>query len=148
MKYKYPVILEKIDNEFVIQFPDVPEALTSGDNKLEALEEARDALEEALAARMKNNEDIPVPSSLDKYQHSVLVSFSIALKVALYIYLRENHINQSQLANILGINEKEVRRLLDPKHNSTIKSLGKAYQTLDFNYQIEIPAKKNFTENI
>ena len=45
-RFAYPVVLEKApEGGFVVKFPDVPEALTQGDDKEEALTRAADAAE-------------------------------------------------------------------------------------------------------
>ena len=51
MRYTYPCILtpEPEAGGFSVSFPDVPEALTCGDCRTEALEEAEDALAVALS---------------------------------------------------------------------------------------------------
>ena len=64
MQYVYPCVLTP-ENEggFFVSYPDVPEALTGGDNRAEALAMAEDALAAALGMYVKEREDIPVPVS-------------------------------------------------------------------------------------
>ena len=64
--FSYPVRLtaDLVDDGFVVAFPDFPEAVTQGDTESEALRQAVDALDEALAGRIKRGEDIPYPSGL------------------------------------------------------------------------------------
>ena len=42
---------------------DLPEAITQGETREEALAEAADCLEEAIAARIDDGRDIPSPSA-------------------------------------------------------------------------------------
>ena len=62
--YDYPVTLTHLDNgDVMASFPDVPEAMTYGENEAFALEWAQDALHVALAGYMDDHMDIPVPSA-------------------------------------------------------------------------------------
>ncbi|MFL6234312.1 MAG: type II toxin-antitoxin system HicB family antitoxin, partial [Thermoanaerobaculia bacterium] len=60
----YPVTLtpDGIDGGFVVTFADLPEAITQGETVTEALAEAADALEEAVAGRLRRGDPIPEPS--------------------------------------------------------------------------------------
>ncbi len=55
----------------MVQFPDFPEAITQGDNIDNALSEAIDHLEEAVANRIEMKLDIPAPSRLKKNQYNI-----------------------------------------------------------------------------
>lgn len=57
----YPAtILRKKDSAgFHVRFPDLPEALTGGDNLPDTLLQAADCLAEALAGRMARGDEIP-----------------------------------------------------------------------------------------
>lgn len=62
MRYAYPVILEcDEDGEVVARSRDVPDALTSGRTKAEALREMSDALGAALAGYALEGREIPPP---------------------------------------------------------------------------------------
>ena len=63
MQFRYPARLQfDRSGEIIVSFRDLPECLTSGEDETEALMEARDALEEAIAGRIDDGEPIPVPS--------------------------------------------------------------------------------------
>ena len=63
MQFRYPARLRPDDSgELVVSFRDLPECLTSGMDEADALLEARDALEEAIAGRIDDGEPIPAPS--------------------------------------------------------------------------------------
>ena len=60
----YPAILTPDpDGGFTITFRDVPEAITEGDSRDEALMRAEDALESALAMYIAAKEALPKPSA-------------------------------------------------------------------------------------
>jgi antitoxin HicB len=120
--FSYPVVLTEDDTEggFVVSFPDLPEAITQGDDAAEALSQAADALEEAVAGRIRRGDEIPAPSRPRPGQPVVPVPAQTAVKAALYLALRESGLSKVELAARLGCDEKEVRRLLDPRHPSKL----------------------------
>jgi antitoxin HicB len=129
-EFSYPVLLNpEPDGGFVVTFPDVPEAITQGDDVPDALAQAADALEEAIAGRIRRGESIPSPSPVSDLP-IVPVPPLTAAKAALYLALREAGISQSELAARLGCDEKEVRRLLDPRHASKLSRIQKALAAL------------------
>ncbi|HZF13204.1 MAG TPA: type II toxin-antitoxin system HicB family antitoxin [Thermoanaerobaculia bacterium] len=131
-EFAYPVMLtpDEIEGGFVVTFPDLPEAITQGEDTAGALEEAADALEEAIAGRIRRGDPIPRPSITADSQLRVPVPALTAAKAALYLALRETGISKSELAARLGCDEKEVRRLLDPRHPSKLPRIEKALSSL------------------
>ena len=75
MRYAYPCTLTPDDEDggFVVTFPDVPEAITGGDDRDEALTMAADALSVALAGYMIEGHRFPVPGPLADGQALVSV---------------------------------------------------------------------------
>jgi antitoxin HicB len=127
----YPVIVERDEaGFFLVTFPDLPEAATDGPSKDEALSEAEDALEEAIAGRINRGEPIPHPSHARAGQIIVPVPAQMAIKAALYMAVKEEKIRNTELARRLGADEKEVRRLLDPHHRSKLPRLEAALAVL------------------
>ncbi len=53
------------DGGFVVTFRDLPEAITQGDSVEQAVREARDCLEEAVANRIAMDLPIPEPSEVE-----------------------------------------------------------------------------------
>lgn len=86
------------------------------DSVEDALAEAADALEEAIAGRIDDGREIPEPSAKKRGEHSVSVPPSMALKAAVYLAVRDAGISNSELARRLHLDEKEARRILDPHH--------------------------------
>jgi antitoxin HicB len=128
--FSYPVTLTpEADGGFVVTFQDLPEAITQGDTTVEALTEAADALAEAIAGRIRRGDLIPEPSLAENLP-VVPVPAQIAAKAALYLALRENGVSRSELADRLDCDEKEVRRLLDPRHPSKLPRIQKALAVL------------------
>jgi antitoxin HicB len=63
LELAYPVTLtpDETDGGFVVTFRDVPEAISQGDDLADALGQATDALEEAIAGRIRRGDIIPQP---------------------------------------------------------------------------------------
>ena len=115
---------------FTVTFPDLPEAITQGEDRLDTLEQAADCLEEAIAGRIRRGDEIPAPSTTKARQAVVPVPPLMAAKAALYLTMREARMSNVKLAKQLGCDEKDVRRLLDPRHNSRITALQAALAVL------------------
>ncbi len=105
---------------YVITFPDVPEAITQAETIEQGIEEASDALEEAIIGRINTGKDIPGPSAARTGQYFIPLPAQSAFKAALYDEIKSMGLSKVELAARLGVNEKEVRRLLDPHHPSKL----------------------------
>jgi antitoxin HicB len=114
--YKYPAVFTPEDGGVVVTFPDVPEAITEGDSVEEALENATDALDEAITGRINRRGVVPKASAGKSGQYLISVPLRTALKAALYEEITKDGASQTDIAAKLGIDEKEVRRLLDAHH--------------------------------
>jgi antitoxin HicB len=124
--FTYPVELRRDDNgTILITFPDVPGAITFGEDENDALEHAVDALETMLLARMLDRKDIPAPSPA-KGSQTVRPSLLSSLKIMLYQAMRERGWRKADLARALNVNPRQVDRLLDLRHASTVKQLEQA----------------------
>lgn len=115
MRYIYPCILTpEEEGGFFASFPDVPGALTCGDDRAETLELAEDALVAILAVYVQEQRDIPTPSPAADGQELVAVPPVAAAKLALYMALRTQGITSVALAERLGLSESAVCKLLNP----------------------------------
>ena len=131
MSLTYPVTLAHDTNGSVIaRFRDVPEALTHGASKEVAATWAQDALLVALSVYMDEGRDIPVPSKAKRGERMVPLPAMSAAKLAIYQAMRERRVRQLDLAQQLNIDAKQVRRLLDLNHNSTLPQLSAALEAL------------------
>jgi antitoxin HicB len=139
MRFVYPARLERTGpTEVVVSFRDLPECLTSGTDETEALREARDALEEAIAGRIDDGEPIPVPSASAGEERLVTVPADMAAKAALALAFRESGLSRVALARRLGVDEKVVRRMLAPRHRTSASRLNQALGALDRELIVEV----------
>ncbi len=114
----------------MVSFRDFPECLTSGAGQAAALVEARDALEEAVAGRIDDDETIPAPSRRRTGEHLVAVPPDMAAKAAFVLALRASGLSRSAFAQCLGVDEKVVRRMLNPRHHTAANRIHKALRLL------------------
>ena len=141
MIYAFPCQLTPDeDGGVVATFPDVPEAITSGRDRAEALAEAEDALAVALAGYVHEKWDIPTPGTSTDGQVSVPVPPVIAAKLALYSAMKKQRITKVELAQRLGVSESAVRKLTNPDHRSHMSLVQKALRAVGLSLRVEVTA--------
>ncbi|MEI6206637.1 MAG: type II toxin-antitoxin system HicB family antitoxin [Desulfuromonadales bacterium] len=119
----YPVHLEPAEEGgFVVTFPDIPEAITEGDDETEALVWALDALETMLESYMDDRQRIPYPSPADG-RPVVILPVVPAGKVILHNTLLETGKKKADLARMLNLAPTLVDRLLSLRHKSRIEQI-------------------------
>ncbi len=126
------------DDDLVVTFRDLPEAITDGRDRADALFQGADALEEAIAGRIATGGEIPTPTKPRKGEVLVHLPPVMAAKAALYEAMRSVGMTKTRLAIELGCDEKEVRRLLDPKHASKIGRIQEALTALHLTIEIRV----------
>ena len=131
-RFTYPIILtpDEADGGYVVTCRDLSEVITQGDTVELAQEEAEGALEAAIEMRMADGMDIPQPSPRKKGEQLTGLPVGTAMKAALYITMREQGVSKSDLARRLGLDEKEARRMLDPKHGTKVPAIERALHAL------------------
>ena len=131
-RFSFPVTLtaDEVDGGFTVTFRDLPEAITQGENIEDALNEAADCLEEAIANRVIRRLEIPTPSEPNENEHMVTTPLQTSFKASIWLAMQEKNLNQTQLAQTLKVDEKEVRRILDPSHNTKLETLERSLLAL------------------
>ena len=137
-RFIYPAdFTAQADGRVLVGFPGVTGAHTEGDDIVDAERQAADCLAEAIAAAMVAGEAIPQPARRARGQRLVALDPVIAAKAALYTALRDAGISKNALANKIGRQEKEVRRMLDPRIASKIALIDDALRALGQRLVIE-----------
>lgn len=140
MRFVYPAQLDNYsENEVVVSFRDVPWCHTSGEDTAEALVEAADALEEAIAGCINHGEPIPMPSAPLPGEQMVALPIDMAAKAALTLAFRASGLTQVALANRLGVHDRVVRRMLDPRHGTSVNRINDALSALGTEAVLEVP---------
>lgn len=126
------------DGRTLVEFVDLPRVATDGKDDREAMEEAIDALGSDLSIRLSRREEIPAPSAAKRGQRLVSVPLWLATKLALHLAMREQRVGNSELARRLGVDERVVRRMLDPRHASKPARIQAALAALGKQVTLEI----------
>ena len=140
LRFTYPVRLtpDRKDGGYVVTCRDIPEAITQGETADEALCEAEGALQAAIEGRIEDGLDIPATSQAKRGERLAATPITTALKAAVYIALRDSGISKSEFARRMNVNEKEARRMLDPKHPTKVPTLERALAALGRRAEIEV----------
>lgn len=130
-RFQYPVLLSDAEEGgYVVTCRDLPQLVTQGESEQDALEQASDAMDEVFAAYLIEGIEFPEPSKARRREHLVSPPAETVAKAALHVAMRKAGISKTQLARRLGVDEKEVRRLLDPHYGSKLPRIAKAISLL------------------
>jgi len=133
---KYAVNYTVDSDGVTVTFPDVPEALTCGDDLADAREMAQDALITALEFYFEDSRPIPLPTSEgDDY---VELPLSIEAKVLLLNSMLESGVSNSELARRIHVKRQEVSRLVNLRHATKIDTIGRALEALGKHLRLEV----------
>lgn len=126
----YPVNLRK-DGKFILAtFPDIPEAITQGKDRAEALAMAREALEVSMDFYFEDQRPVPMPSKPKRGQAIIELPLSVAAKVLLLNEMLRQKVRPIDLARRIGTTKQEVNRLTDLKHATKIDRIDAALRAL------------------
>lgn len=135
--WAYPIKLAKDSNAtYLATAPDFPELATFGATPADALQKAADAIEEAIAARMADKEDVPRPSK--KGRHNAAISTQTALKVMLYEAMRAKGISKNQLAGKLHVHRPQIDRLLNVRHTTSLDTIDQAFKAVGYRLEVGV----------
>lgn len=130
-RLQYAVLLTVAgEGGYVVTCRDLPQLVTQGETEHDALEQASDAMDEVFATYLIHGIDFPAPSKARRQERLVSPPAETVAKAALYVAMRQAGISKIQLAKRLGVDEKEVRRLLDPHYGSKLPRIAKAISLL------------------
>lgn len=135
--WNYPVTLTPDDNgTLLVSFADVPEAITHGEDRQEALMRARDALETALEMYLEAKQPLPLPSPAGGGA-TVTPSAQARAKLEVYLAMRQQQVGKAELACRLGWHLPQVDRLLDLRHATRLDAVEAALAALGKHLVVE-----------
>ena len=129
-KVKYAAVLEaQPEGGFTVTFPDIPEAITEGDTREEALFHATDVLTLCLEVRIESGDALPVAS---KVKGGVWVEPGAAIQAAFAVRAarQEQGRTLAELARSLGTSWAAAQKLESPRANPTLRQLDRAARVL------------------
>jgi antitoxin HicB len=130
--YAYRAMFEPGDRRgnVVVTFPDVPEVVTQGRGESDARAMAEEALGMVLLAYLERGMALPKPRAKGRKLVEIVVAPDVAAKLAVLEAFKAAGIAKTELARRLGKDEKEVRRILDPRHPTKLPVLTAALRAL------------------
>jgi antitoxin HicB len=131
----YHVALTPDDGTLLVTCPALPEVTTFGEDRADALSRAASAIEEALAARIADSQDLPLGT---KGEPSVRLPVQTEIKVQLYRTLRQAGTSRAELARRLKWNRESVDRLFRLDHNSRLEQLEAAFHALKRDLDVRV----------
>ncbi len=126
------------DGGFTVTFRDVPEAITEGDSREEALLRAEEALESALALYVATKEKLPAPSEAQPGEAIVPLSALGMAETALYEAMREQGAGRAELARRLRWHLPQITRVLDLRHASKMEQVEAALAALGLRLIVDV----------
>ncbi|HDU2701511.1 type II toxin-antitoxin system HicB family antitoxin [Klebsiella pneumoniae] len=133
---RYPVIFEHDETGWAVFFPDIPEAMTGGETREEALEMAQDALVTAFDFYFDDRREIPAPSA--EGDAFVEVPASVAAKVLLLNRLVSTNTSNADLARMINTRPQQVQRIVSLGHSTKIDTIQKALSALGQKMEIVV----------
>jgi antitoxin HicB len=127
LRYRVKLVNDTNDT-ILVDFPDVPEAHTTGEDRDDALARASDALETAFLGYMEDRRPIPPPSA--GRGPFVTVPALTEAKLELYGAMRAAKITKAELARRMNCHMPQIDRLLDLRHASRLDQLEAAFRAL------------------
>ncbi len=126
----YPARLNKVGTGYVVSFRDIPEALTEGRTKVEALEMAADALATAMDFYFEDRRQVPAPSRARKDEVLITLPTSLSAKVLLLNEMLKEGMSPSVLARKLKTTPQSVTRIVDLHHPTKIDTISAALEAM------------------
>lgn len=135
---QFPARVVVDGNGFLVSFPDIPEALTSGRSREEALDMAADALTTAMDFYFEDRRSVPMPSLPKRGQVLVELPASVAAKVLLLNEMIRQGARNIDLARLMGVRPQEVNRLTDLHHPTKIDTINAALRSLGKRLEMKV----------
>ncbi len=138
----YKLNIEADGDTWLVTSDDFPELTTFGDTQENACRNGLNAIEEAIAARIYSNVDIPFPlEEPDGNGRFVEIPAMVFLKQSLYMCLRDLDISRAELQRRMGVKSREtIDRLFRLDHNTRLDGIEKAFKAIDIPLSISIKA--------
>ena len=129
MDIRYPAtVAVQQDGSFFVQFVDLTDTFTEGQTKEEALFNAAEVLSAMLAWRLDESKEVPAPSQ--KIKGASYIAPDAKTQAAMLLRLARGERSLSDLARALETSWPAAKRLEDPTHWPSLKTLDRAAAAL------------------
>jgi antitoxin HicB len=123
---------------FLVQFPDVPEALSVAEDESEALVNGQETLEAAIEIYFDEKRIVPAPSKVKRGQLSITLPALVSAKVLLANEMVSQGVRKAELARRLNVHMPQVDRLVDLRHSSKLENIEQAFHKLGKHIEIRV----------
>lgn len=125
------------DGTFLVTCPELPEVTSFEATWEEAMSYGRLAVEEAIAARMANWQDVPLGDA-SAGPDAVELPLLASVKLLLYRLCRASGITRAELGRRLGWHREQVDRLFRLEHASRLDQIETAFRALGRSVEVTI----------
>lgn len=126
----YPAKLAPEDGGYVVTFRDIPEAITQGDTREEAIAMAADALATAMEFYFEDRRPVPPPSEPRRGEVGISLPAGFTAKALLLNEMLAQGVTPSELARRMGTSPQVVNRIVDLGHATKIDTIADALRAL------------------
>jgi antitoxin HicB len=130
-EYVYPARLTRAaEGGWEIAFRDLPDAISQAEEGEDVIDLAEGCLQATIEGRLLYGLPIPSPSAPRVGEVLVAVPIETATKAALLTAVAASGNSRVALAKALRMDEKEIRRMLDPRHSSKLPRVARVLKAL------------------
>lgn len=129
MNIAYPAKLtSQKGGKVLVEFVDLPDTFTEGESTEEALFNASEVLSGMLELRLEDGDKIPAPSKARKGWH--MVSPDAKIQAVMLLKVARGDRSLADLARAIETSWPQVKRLENPKHWPSLRTLERAAAAL------------------
>ena len=129
--YAYPARIARArEGGWLIQFRDFPEGHSQAEDGEDIIDIAEGLLQACIEARLLDSMEVDEPSATRTGEVLVSVPLETATKAALLSAVASTGTSRVALAKAVNMDEKEIRRMLDPRHSSKLPRLARVLKAL------------------
>lgn len=134
----YPARIARDGQDFLVSFPDIPEALTGATTREQALAMAADALTTAMDFYFEESRAVPPPSQPKRGHVLIDLPPSVGAKVLLLNEMISQGTRPADLARLMNVRPQEVTRLTTLRHPTKIDTIAQAFKALGKRLELSV----------
>ena len=137
--YVYPARISRArEGGWLIRFRDFPEGHSQAEDGEDLIESAEGLLQACIEGRLLDSMEVSEPTAARPGEVLVTVPVETATKAALLSAVAASGTSRVALAKAVSMDEKEIRRMLDPRHSSKLPRLERVLKALGKELRISV----------
>lgn len=137
--YAYPARITRArEGGWLIEFRDFPEGHSQAEHGEDVIDFAEGLLQACIEARLLDALEVAEPTAARPGEILVSVPMETATKAALLSAVAASGTSRVALAKAVSMDEKEIRRMLDPRHPSKLPRLERVLKALGKELRISV----------